>query len=70
MSGHHMLTQKRYKQAMTWEIKMNKCIQKKLLMKDTKKVILMMPDCPKMTDTLVEKAFKELDNSDFVLGPH
>lgn len=28
-----------------------------------------MPDCPKMTDNLIEKAFKNLDTSDFVLGP-
>jgi uncharacterized protein len=33
------------------------------------KVVLMMPDCPKMTDTILEKAFKVLENHDFVLGP-
>ncbi len=34
-----------------------------------KKVALIMPDCPKMSDTLIEKAFKALDDHDFVLGP-
>lgn len=33
------------------------------------KVVLMMPDCPKMSDTIIEKAFKVLDNHDFVIGP-
>lgn len=33
------------------------------------KVVLMMPDCPKMSDTLIEKAFKVLDSHDLVLGP-
>ena len=34
-----------------------------------KKAVLIMPDCPKMSDTLIEKAFKALDDHDFVLGP-
>ncbi len=34
-----------------------------------KKVALIMPDCPKMTDTLIEKAYKALEDHDFVLGP-
>jgi uncharacterized protein len=34
-----------------------------------RKVVLMMPDCPKMSDTLIEKSFKALETSDFVLGP-
>jgi rSAM/selenodomain-associated transferase 1 len=33
------------------------------------RTVLMMPDCPKMTDTMIEKAFKVLENHDFVLGP-
>ena len=36
---------------------------------DYKKVVLMQPDCPKMTDTMIEKAFKVLDDHDFVIGP-
>ena len=35
-----------------------------------KKVALVMPDCPKMSDTLIDKAFKSLDDHDFVLGPY
>jgi uncharacterized protein len=34
-----------------------------------KKAVLIMPDCPKMTDTIIEKAFKVLDTNDCVLGP-
>jgi hypothetical protein len=34
-----------------------------------RKVVLIMPDCPKMTDTLLDKAFRALDTNDFVLGP-
>ncbi len=33
------------------------------------KVVLMMPDCPKMSDTLIEKAFKSLDDHNIVIGP-
>ena len=33
------------------------------------KVLLMMPDCPKMSDTIIEKAFKSLDENDVVIGP-
>ncbi len=33
------------------------------------KVLVMMPDCPKMSDTLIEKAFKSLDENDVVIGP-
>jgi rSAM/selenodomain-associated transferase 1 len=33
------------------------------------KAVLIMPDCPKMTDTLLDKAFRALDTNDFVLGP-
>jgi hypothetical protein len=36
---------------------------------DYRKAVLIMPDCPKMTDTLIEKAFKMLDTHDFVVGP-
>jgi rSAM/selenodomain-associated transferase 1 len=36
---------------------------------DYSKVLLIMPDCPKMSDTLIEKAFKSLDNHDVVIGP-
>jgi uncharacterized protein len=42
---------------------------KKVFAEDYRKVVLMMPDCPKMTDTMIEKAFKVLDTHDFVLGP-
>jgi rSAM/selenodomain-associated transferase 1 len=42
---------------------------KKTFDENYKKVVLMMPDCPKMSDTLIEKAFKTLDTSDYVLGP-
>jgi len=42
---------------------------KKSFDENYKKVVLMMPDCPKMSDNLIEKAFKNLDTSDFVLGP-
>lgn len=34
-----------------------------------KKVVLIMPDCPKMTDTIIEKSFKVLDTHDCVIGP-
>ena len=33
------------------------------------KVVVMMPDCPKMSDTLIEKSFKSLDSFDVVIGP-
>ncbi len=33
------------------------------------KVVMIMPDCPKLSDTLIEKAFKSLDGSDLVIGP-
>jgi len=42
---------------------------KKAFDENYKKVVLMMPDCPKMSDNLIEKAFKNLDTSDFVIGP-
>src|SRR5690348_4498038 len=42
---------------------------KKAFNEGCKKVVLMMPDCPKMTDTMVEKAFKVLDTNDLVIGP-
>lgn len=42
---------------------------KKTFIDSYQKVVLIMPDCPKMTDTLIEKAFKSLDSHDFVLGP-
>jgi rSAM/selenodomain-associated transferase 1 len=42
---------------------------KKIFDENYKKVVLMMPDCPKMSDNLIEKAFKNLDTSDFVIGP-
>ncbi len=29
----------------------------------------MQPDCPKMSDTMIEKAFKVLETHDFVFGP-
>jgi rSAM/selenodomain-associated transferase 1 len=48
--------------------KMNNAFQK-AFNENYKKVVLIMPDCPKMSDTLVEKAFKSLDDHDFVLGP-
>jgi len=41
----------------------------KVFNENYKKVALVMPDCPKMSDTLIEKAFKSLDDHDFVLGP-
>jgi len=42
---------------------------KKAFNEDYKKVVLMQPDCPKMSDTVIEKAFKVLDTHDFVIGP-
>lgn len=33
------------------------------------KAVIISPDCPKLSDTLLEKAFKMLDNFDVVLGP-
>jgi len=36
---------------------------------DYGKVVLIMPDCPRLTDTIVEKAFKALGSNDFILGP-
>lgn len=33
------------------------------------KVLLIMPDCPKMSDAIIDKAFKSLDNHDVVIGP-
>lgn len=42
---------------------------KKAFDENYKKVVLMMPDCPKMSDNLIDKAFKTLDTDDFVLGP-
>ncbi|MCX6350634.1 MAG: TIGR04282 family arsenosugar biosynthesis glycosyltransferase [Bacteroidetes bacterium] len=34
-----------------------------------KKVLMIMPDCPKMSDSLIDRAFKLLDSNDFVVGP-
>jgi len=48
--------------------KMNNAFQK-VFNENYKKVVLIMPDCPKMSDTLIDKAFKSLDDHDFVLGP-
>ncbi|MGZ5302598.1 MAG: TIGR04282 family arsenosugar biosynthesis glycosyltransferase [Bacteroidia bacterium] len=42
---------------------------KEIFSEDYTKVVLMQPDCPKMTDTMIEKAFKVLDTHDFVIGP-
>ena len=36
---------------------------------DYDKAVLIMPDCPRLTDTIIEKAFKALDNHDFIIGP-
>jgi rSAM/selenodomain-associated transferase 1 len=48
--------------------KMKNAFQK-VFAENYKKAVLVMPDCPKMSDTLIEKAFKSLDDHDFVLGP-
>jgi len=48
--------------------KMKNAFQK-VFTENYKKAVLVMPDCPKMSDTLIEKAFKSLDDHDFVLGP-
>jgi len=34
-----------------------------------KNVVLLMPDCPKITSVLISKAFKELHENDVVCGP-
>jgi rSAM/selenodomain-associated transferase 1 len=48
--------------------KMSNAFTKAFEEEDFSKVVLIQPDCPKMTDTLLEKAFKMLETNDFVIG--
>jgi len=42
---------------------------KQVFREDFEKVMLIHPDCPKLTHPVIEKAFRELDEHDVALGP-